>query len=153
MLLGFYHDEYDICMEITLPRATVGHLKTPNSFWSFEGNIDSIVINPDIEFNQRTSYRSICNGDSGAGQWVTIDEDGSSSSKKSDGRSALVAVARGSSEEKFKVNGRQMEAVCGGNMLLDDGDILTDGATAVRATHPKILGFIKKYAKIVKSKS
>ena len=150
---GFYHDEYDICMEITLPRATVGHLKTPNSFWSFEGNIDSIVINPDIEFNQRTSYRSICNGDSGAGQWVTIDEDGSSSSKKSDGRSALVAVARGSSEEKFNVNGRQMNAVCGGNMMLDDGDLLTDGATAVRATHPVISKFIKKYAKIVKSKS
>ena len=140
-------------MEITLPRATVGHIKTSNSFWSFKGDIDSIVINPDIEFNQRTSYRSICGGDSGAGQWVTIDEDGSSSSKRSEGRSVLVAVARGSSEEKCEVNGRQMEAVCGGNMMLDDGDLLTDGATAVRATQPTISKFIKMYAKIVKSKS
>ena len=154
MQLGFfYRKEYDVCMKNTLPRLHVGLLTTTNPDWSFQGQIDSIEFERDNEFKQQASYKSVCHGDSGAGKWVTIDEKGSSTSKKSDGRSALVAIARGNAGKKFKVKGEYMQAVCGSNMILDNGDLLTDRGVAIRATHPVILGFIKKYAKIVKSRN
>ena len=105
---------------------------------TFKGEIDSISFKQDIELKQQKSYRSTCAGDSGAGQWVTLDEDGSSTSNKFDGRSALVAIVKGSIEIKFEVNGKLIKAVCGSNMVMDNGDLLTKGTTAVRATHPVI---------------
>ena len=90
-------------MKNTLPRAHVGLVTTTNSDWSFQGQKGSFEFARDNEFKQQTSYKSVCHGDSGAGQWVTIDENGSCTSKKSDGRSALVAIARGNAVIKFKV--------------------------------------------------
>ena len=83
---------------------------------------------------------------------MRVDEDGSSASKEHDTRRVLVAIAARGAEGIFEVNGEPMEAVCGGNMILDSKEMLTEGATAVKVTHPKIFGFIKKYSKVRKSK-
>ena len=143
----FWNSEYDICMKTILPRAHIGILKTTGD------QINSVDFQQDIESKQFISYPSICDGDSGSGQWVTVNEDGSSASKEYDTRSVLVAIAARGAEGIFEVNGQPMEAVCGGNMILDSGELLTEGATAVKATHPVIFGFIKKYSKRTKSKS
>ena len=128
-------------MKTVLPRAHIAILKTTGD------QVDSVDFQQDTESKKFISYPSICDGDSGSGQWVTVNEDGSSASKEYDTRSVLVAIAARGAEGIFEVNGQPMEAVCGGNMILDSGELLTEGATAVKATHPVIFGFIKKYSK------
>ena len=134
-------------MKNTLPRSDFAHfemIKGRLKFKNFDKDEESKV----------TSYHAACEADSGSGQWVKVNyPDSPSPSKDEDNtRSVLVAVFTSGVVGDYDLNGKLEHGVCGSNMILDSGKMLIEGNSAIKSFHEKILGFIKKYAKISKSK-
>ena len=132
-------------MKNILPRADFARVKIKGD------QIDSVSFEKDDE-SKVTSYKSICEADSGSGNWVTFDDDSSFDSNLIEKRSVLVATISKGTNNDFEVNGKVVAGVCGANMILENGKLWTAGTVAVKTTNPVILGFIKKYAKITKYK-
>lgn len=146
-----WNSDYQVCMKNTLPLANVGRfLKDGDQlkFVAFEQEDESRSTPP-------TAYKGICDGDSGSGQWVTVkDDDSSASSSQGEDtiRRVLVALSVTGFAGYYKLNGQFEEGVCGGNLALDNGERLIEGTVAVKTTNGKLLGFIKKRARICKNK-
>ena len=135
---------YDVCMKMELPPAYVGIFKPSSSGLRFSiGKLDSS--------EKPTAYVATCYGDSGSGQWVTVNDEMPSTSTSTDSgneRRALVALAIAGVNERFNgPYGEELEGVCGGNLPYL-GEKIVHGSLSVVITHPKILGFLKRSAQI-----
>ena len=138
-----YSDDYDVCMKNILPQAKFARVETIGA------RVKKVSFDKDDE-SKVTSYKAICDADSGSGNWVTFKDDSSSDSSTIESRSVLVAVISKSIDEIFENDDEGFDGVCGANIILESGKLLTAGSTAVKITNPVISDFIKNYAEIIK---
>ena len=87
--------------------------------------------------NKKTSYIAPCNGDSGSGQWVTINQD------TDDERRALVAVHSNMDGLDWNLNGKILSSVCGSATKFNTGKVYLESYLSTITTNDKILGFIR----------
>ena len=134
-------------MKNTLPKANIGRFEIdgPNlKFVGFEKDYESVKL---------TSYKAPCLGDSGSGQWVTVNDANDLSNPavtEDNTRRALVAMENSGYHGEYTLKGKLEVGVCGGSIPLDNGKIDIYGASCIITTHEEILGFIKKWARICK---
>ena len=132
-----FDEEYEVCQKIMLPRANVGRFKLTRGQFkldAFEKEYETI--------KEKSNYVSTCMGDSGSGQWFTVNRD------SDDERRAVVAIVTTSAANGVRINGRLVDAVCGSSLIFSNGKTLSQGASSTKTTHPTILTFIKKWAGI-----
>ena len=134
---GFKMDkEYEVCMDAILPRAYVGR------FIFNDDDLKLYDFEKEYKTNKKTSYIAPCNGDSGSGQWVTVNQD------TDDERRALVAVHSNMDGLEWNLNGKILSSVCGSATKFNTGKVHLESYLSTITTHDKILGFIKKWAGI-----
>ena len=135
-----WSSEYNICMKGTLPRAMAGHFIVVMSKRLLRATLELYKFEKEHRTNKLTSYIATCDGDSGSGHWVTINEGENT-------RRALVAVFTKSGLFYKLPNGKSANGPCGG-ILTDsvNGEKRADASTAIRTTQPKTLKFLKKWA-------
>ena len=148
--LGDFDYDYNICMKGILPRANVGHFKLNGP------DIELIAFKKEYVTNSKlTSYIAICDGDSGSGHWVTIDEDASSYSHSQGDENeqrALVAVVVSAVHPYYETSdGNLDDGVCGGIVKGKQGKVEAYAPIAINTIHKDTLGFIKKWALKCKS--
>ena len=132
-----FDEEYEVCQKATLPRANVGRFKLTRGQFkldAFEKEYETT--------KEKSNYVSTCMGDSGSGQWVTVNRD------SDDERRAVVAIVTTSATNGVRINGRLVDAVCGSSLIFSNGKTLSQGASSTKTTHPTMLTFIKKWAEI-----
>ena len=132
-----FDEEYEVCQKAMLPRANVGRFKLAGGQFkldAFEKEYETT--------KEKTGYMSTCMGDSGSGQWVTINRG------SDDERRTVVAVATTSAVDNVRINGRLVDAVCGSSLTFSNGKTLLQGASSTKTSHQTILTFIKKWAEI-----
>ena len=106
---------------------------------------DESVLPPDFQ----TSYLAPCLGDSGSGQWITIDEDKSTPWKNTKtSQRVLVAVYSAGFHGTYLRGGKKEKGVCGGSITLDDGDRLVGKDICIKTTNERILDFLKSNSEI-----
>ena len=140
-----FDNDYNICMKATLPEANVGHFKL------YGPNIKLIEFKKEsVTNNKLTSYIAICDGDSGSGHWVTIDEDASSNAHSQGDENvqrALVAVVVSAVHPYYETSdGKLDDGVCGGIVKGKQGKVEAYAPIAINTIHKETLGFIKKWA-------
>ena len=163
-----FKPESMVCMKTILPQADVGIFEVSDI--SDELTLKNFVKEYDPRFyrnNFRTSYISMCSGDSGSGHWVTIDKDDAKNWKNADlgidlpmSQRALVAidnkrdlVTRFSLPYKDK-KGRWINlpfdppGPCGGDVTLDDGTRFVSAHFGTKTTNEQVLNFIKLHSEI-----
>ena len=135
-----WNSEYNICMKGTLPRAMSGHFIVVMSKRLLRATLELYKFEKEHRTNKLTSYIATCDGDSGSGHWVTINEGENT-------RRALVAVFTKSGLSYKLPNGKPANGPCGG-ILTDSvsGEKRADAPTAIKTTQPKVLKFLKKWA-------
>ena len=131
-----FDEKYEVCMKGILPRANVGRFKLSGGQFKLD------AFEKEYETKEGASYQSGCMGDSGSGQWVTVNRD------SDDERRAVVAIVTTSATNGVRINGRLVDAVCGSSLIFSNGKTLSQGASSTKTTHPTMLTFIKKWAEI-----
>ena len=138
-----WNEEYQVCMKGTLPRATVGWFQFNDTEFNFK------KFQKEEESKKGSQYKAACLGDSGSGYWVTtIHDDTSSKSKIHDDdntRRALVAVFTTTSSDAYDSNGKSGDAICGSNLMSNNGEKLIQRAISEVTTHEEVLTFIKTW--------
>ena len=131
-------------MKGILPRANVGRFKLSGAqFKKFEGGQFKLdAFEKEYNAKEEASYLEGCFGDSGSGQWVTIDQG------TDDERRALVAVLSQASVRTVEIMGKPVAAVCGSSLTFSSGEMLSRGPRSTITTHQNKLEFIKKWAEI-----
>ena len=144
-----------VCMKKTLPQADVGIFeKSPTSddleFLAFEKEYGSEYQPSDF----KTSYHAPCKGDSGAGQWMTIQKD-KAEPWKNQKMSQRVLVAVYTTEihgsyTRNDIHGKPIleKGICGGDVTLGDGKRLVGANHCTKTTNERVLKFIKLNAEI-----
>ena len=143
-----WNPEYNVCMKGILPRAMAGH-------FILRGEILKLYkFKKEERTNKLTSYIAACDGDSGSGHWVTINDETLLRSHGKEGdneRRALVAVFTKAYDPTYKLtNGKLVKGVCGGIITSITGEKKAFGPFAIKTTHAEILKFIKKWALVCK---
>ena len=154
---NYWDPDYMICMKKKLPENNVAIFETEDlkkSIWSIQANElkfrefikeDESNLPPDFQ----TSYHAPCKGDSGSGQWITIDEDKTSPWKNTKmSQRVLVAVYSTEFHGTYLRGGREEQGVCGGSITLDDGDRLVGEDICTKTTNERILDFLKSNSEI-----
>lgn len=156
-----WNPDYTICMKKKLPENNVATFETENlkkSIWSMQANKlkfiefikeDESNLPPDFQ----TSYHAPCKGDSGSGQWITIDEDKTSPWKNTKmSQRVLVAVYNtnvlGTYLKSYLGLGKREQGVCGGSITLANGDRLVAENICTKTTNERILDFLKSNSEI-----
>ena len=143
-----WNPEYNVCMKGILPRAMSGH-------FILRGEILKLYkFKKEERTNKFTSYIAACDGDSGSGHWVTINDEtilSSQGGKDDNERRALVAIFTKAYDPTYKLtNGKTVKGVCGGVLTDKNGKKRAYGPFANKITHGEILKFIKKWALVCK---
>ena len=144
-----WSSEYSVCMKGELPRAMAGHFIVVMSKRWLRPTLQLYKFEKEQRSNKLTSYIATCDGDSGSGHWVTVD-DTSSISLGEEGdntRRALVAVFTKSGLTYKLPNGKSQSGPCG-SIITDalTGEKRAFGPTAIKTTQSKVLNFLKKWA-------
>ena len=141
--------DYNICAKGILPSVNIGRFILNGA----ELQLDKFE-KEDLT-NKLASYIAHCDGDSGSGHWVTVEEDTSKNSKEQvdeKTRRVLVAVAVSTHTPKYKTPGGKVEkGACGSLVKNTDGEIKASRSRYINTFHKETLAFIKKWALICKT--
>ena len=137
-----------VCMKAKLPQTDVGIFETTKSFDELEFVSFKKEYGPDSP-DFETSYLAPCKGDSGSGQWITIDKN---EAEPWEGvkmnQMVLVAVYNTGIRGRYRLNGKYEKGVCGGDITFEDGKNLVAANYCTKVTNEEVLNFIKSYANI-----
>ena len=147
-ILEGWSSEYSVCMKGELPRAMAGHFIVIMSQRLLRTTLKLYKFQKEQRTNKLTSYIAPCDGDSGSGHWITVDDTSSISPGEygKNTRRALVSLVTKSGLPYKLPNGKSAWGPCGGILTDANGKKRADGPMAIKTTHPETLDFLKKWA-------
>ena len=156
-----WNPDFMVCIKSILPQADVGLFEITDqsdelNFLNFQKEYGPEGSLPDFQ----TSYISICRGDSGSGNWITVDEDHAKNWKNDklnfDMKMSQRVLVTITTFQKLVTRDRNFDFnklpfigfVCGSDVTLDDGTRLVSAQYGTKTTSERILTFLKYHAEI-----